>query len=481
MSKLILIDGNAIMHRAFHALPKTLTTRNGEPINAVYGFVSMLFKIISDLEPTYLAVCFDRKEPTFRKIEFADYQAHRPETDEGLLEQFPKAKKIVEAFGIPIYEKAGFEADDLLGSIAEQATGHRSLVSRKKSNKTRDQSLVTIDQVIIVTGDKDIFQLINDKVKVFCPVKGLSQAQLMGDKEVVEKLGITPNQIIDYKALVGDPSDNYKGVPGIGPKTAEILLKNYESFANVYKNIEKIGGNVAKRLKEGEKSGKQSYKLARIVTDVPMDFDIEDSNKWSVGSSKALRLFDEFGFRSLKKRMLTISGKKINENPSIEEIKKVVLKLANLFGKRQYAIRGTMSLVLQEIEMGVDDIDIICDKKTALDCNQLLKEYLLEEVALKESEKFKSYFGKFVVNGVLVEIMGEWQIRKSGKWKVESGKWGKKYDASLEQITHVFVGKEKINVTTIETELEMFSQMGRWNAFHKIKKQVEEKNQLKLL
>jgi DNA polymerase-1 len=485
MSKLVLIDGNAIMHRAFHALPKTLTTRNGEPINAVYGFVSMLFKIITDLEPTHIAVCFDRKEPTFRKKEFADYQAHRPETDKGLLEQFPKAKKIVSAFGIPIYEKAGYEADDVIGTIAQRATSHTG--KRRKSKKSTQENAGKVSGVVIVTGDKDIFQLINDKVKVYCPVKGLSQAQLMGEMEVVEKLGISPSQIIDYKALVGDPSDNYKGVPGVGPKTAESLLKNYGNFSNVYKNIEKIGGNVAKKLKEGEKSGKQSYMLAQIVTDVPVDFDIEDTSKWSMGNSKTLRLFDEFGFRSLKKRMLAISGRKINENPSIEEIKRVVLKLAKLFRKKQYAIRGTTSLVLQEVEMNVDDIDIICDKKTAFACNQLLKKYQFEEVEFKESDKFKSYFGKFVIDGVLVEIMGEWQIKIAKSSNLPAGKagfkvqsWGKKYDANPEQIMQTKIGKEKVNLTTIETELDMFSQMGRWTAYHKIKKQMEEKNQGRL-
>lgn len=199
MSKLVIIDGNAILHRAYHALPSTLTTRRGEPINAVYGFVSMLLRIIQDLKPTHIVVAFDRKEPTFRHEEFKDYQSHRPEMDKELSTQFEKARDVNKAIGIPIFDKAGFEADDVIGTIAKQAK---------------------VDEVIIVTGDRDILQLVTKKTKVYLPVRGLKDARMMGEKEVKEMLGVKPSQVDDYKALVGDPSDNYKGVPGIGPKNS---------------------------------------------------------------------------------------------------------------------------------------------------------------------------------------------------------------------------------------------------------------------
>lgn len=281
MGKLVLVDGNAIMHRAFHALPHTLTTRNGELTNAVYGFTSMLFKIIEDLEPTHIAVCFDRKEPTFRKIEYEDYQSHRPETDKELVQQFSKAKEIVEAFKIPFYEKAGYEADDIMGTI---------------SKKTR------VDRVVIVTGDKDILQLVDKRIKVYMPIKGLTHAELMDKKKVKEKMKVGPEQIVDYKGLVGDPSDNYKGVPGIGPKTAEKLLREYGSFLSIYKNIKNIDEKVASKLREHRESADMSFKLAKIVTDVDIKYDIEDMGKWSLFSPEAEKVFEKFNFKTLKKR-----------------------------------------------------------------------------------------------------------------------------------------------------------------------------------
>ena len=254
MSKLVLIDGNAIIHRAYHAMPATLTDKEGNPTNAVYGFTSMLLRIIEDLKPTHLIVCFDRKEPTFRKEMFDDYQSHRPEADKELISQFGTVRKVVSSFGIPIFDKAGYEADDLIGTIAKEAE--------------KD-----LDGVVIVTGDKDILQLVTDKTKVYLPIKGLSVAKLMDKDEVMAKLGVWPEQIVDYKALVGDPSDNYPGVRGIGPKTAESLLDEYENFDKIYKNIDDIPVNTKKKLIDGKKMGEMSYKLAKIDTDVPVKYE----------------------------------------------------------------------------------------------------------------------------------------------------------------------------------------------------------------
>ncbi len=283
MSKLVIIDGHAILHRAYHALPP-LTTKKGEPINAVYGFVSMLLRIIQDLKPTHLMVAFDRKEPTFRKKEFAAYQAHRPETDKDLGVQFAKAREVISAFGIPLYDKAGYEADDVIGTIVK---------------KTEEK----INKLVIVTGDRDLLQLVTKKTKVYLPIRGLSEAVLMGEAEVIEKLGVKPNQVDEYKALVGDPSDNYKGVPGIGPVTAVKLLSQYSDLDDIYKNISKIDERVAKKLKDGKKSAKMSQKLAVIVTNVPLKIDLEGSAKWRVNDKKVFDLFAEYGFKTLTKRV----------------------------------------------------------------------------------------------------------------------------------------------------------------------------------
>jgi DNA polymerase-1 len=294
MSKLVLIDGNAILHRAYHAMPP-LTTKRGEPIGAVHGFVSMLLRIIQDLKPTHIAVCFDRKEPTFRHEEFKEYQAHRPEMDKDLELQFDKAKDVISAFGIPIYDKARFEADDVIGTLAKQAE--------------KD-----IEEVVIVTGDKDILQLVSGKTKVYFPVRGLSEAKLMGEKEVVEKMGVEPSQIDDYKALAGDPSDNYPGVPGIGPKTATKLLAEYKTVKDIYKNLKSIPSQTAKKLKEGEESAKVSQRLAEIVTSVPIKLDLKDADDWGVDRKEVLDLFAKFGFKTLTKRVKNVGKKIVKES-----------------------------------------------------------------------------------------------------------------------------------------------------------------------
>ncbi|KKQ53091.1 MAG: polymerase protein [Microgenomates group bacterium GW2011_GWC1_38_12] len=301
MSKLVLIDGNAILHRAYHALPP-LTTRRGEPINAVYGLVSMLLRVIQDLKPTHIAVCFDRKEPTFRHETYKEYQAQRPVIDKELSGQFEKAKETISAMNIPIFEKAGFEADDLLGSIAEQA----------QRTKNKEQS--RIDQVVIVTGDRDILQLVNEKVKVFLPVRGLSEGRLFGVEEVKEKMGVLPSQIPDYKALVGDQSDNYPGISGIGPKTAEKLLDKYKSFPEIYKHLDEINISTKTKLVEKKDDGEMSYRLAKIVTDVELENDIEQTNRWQIDSQQVLDLFYEFGFKTLAKRVKEVGKSIVSEN-----------------------------------------------------------------------------------------------------------------------------------------------------------------------
>ncbi|OGM08063.1 hypothetical protein A2W13_02800 [Candidatus Woesebacteria bacterium RBG_16_36_11] len=294
MRKLVLIDGNAILHRAFHALPP-LTAKSGEPINAVYGLVSMLLRVIQDLNPTHIAVCFDTPEPTFRNKIFKDYQAQRPQTMDELISQFAKARRVIKAFNIPYFEKPGFEADDLIGTI---------------SSKVKED-------VVIVTGDKDILQLVTKRVKVYMPVSGMSQGKLMGEEEVLEKMGVKASLIDDYKALVGDPSDNYPGVPGIGPKTAIKLLNEFGTLDEIYNNINKIPKTTAQKLKDGIKFSKISKKLATIKKDIPMNIKIDDFGKWSVDNKKVLVLFEEFGFKTLTRRIKEV-GAKISEEKQIK-------------------------------------------------------------------------------------------------------------------------------------------------------------------
>jgi len=295
MSKLVIVDGNAILHRAFHALPP-LTTKDGEPINAVYGLVSMLLRVITDIKPTHITVTFDEKEKTFRQIELPTYQAQRPQMMDELSSQFSKAREFLKAANIPVYSKPGFEADDVIGTIA----------TKPQTN--------TINDVVIVTGDRDQLQLVNDKknIKLYMPVAGLINAKLFGEAETVERMGVPPTQIADLKALTGDASDNYFGVPGIGPKNAITLLTKYKNYKEIYKHLDEIPNKVREKLEKGKKSGDQSYMLATIVRDVPIKIDFDAMEKWSIAGPKVLKLFEEFGFKTLTKRIQDVS-KKIEE------------------------------------------------------------------------------------------------------------------------------------------------------------------------
>ena len=276
MNRLVLIDGNAILHRAYHALPP-LTAPDGSVVNAVYGFGTMLLRLITDLKPTHVAVAFDRPKPTFRKALFAGYQAKRPKMDTELVDQIPKVHALVSSFGIPIFEQDGFEADDVIGTIAKHAG--------------KDG----IDQVIIVTGDRDILQLVEDeKIYAYMPTKGLSEAKLYGEKEVKERMGVAPSKIPDFKALAGDPSDNYPGVAGIGPKTAVSLLTKYKTLAGILKTKE-----LTSQEKETARLG---YDLATIRTTVPLEGALVPLG--SLNRPEAVSVLTQLGFRTLLKRII---------------------------------------------------------------------------------------------------------------------------------------------------------------------------------
>ncbi|MDD5489572.1 MAG: DNA polymerase I [Candidatus Moranbacteria bacterium] len=283
--KLILIDSNAIIHRAYHALPP-LTTKKGEIVNAVYGFTSVLLNVLNRFKPDYIAATFDLKEPTFRHKEFKDYKATRVKAPDDLYEQIPLVKKIVEAFNIPIVEKEGYEADDLIATFAR-----------------RTEKLHPDVEVIIVTGDLDTLQLVDDKVKVFALRKGMSDSVLYGEKEIFERYGLKPDQMIDYKGLRGDPSDNLPGVKGVGEKTATELLKKFKTIEGVYKNLPKIKEGIRKKLEKDKLQAFFSKRLARLVENVPVDFDIEKCLTEDFSRVKIINLMRELEFFSLLRRL----------------------------------------------------------------------------------------------------------------------------------------------------------------------------------
>lgn len=253
METLLLIDGNALMHRAYFALPD-FKTKSGTPTNAIYGFFTMLDRAIQDFRPDYLTVCFDTPKPTFRKKIFKEYQIQRPKMTQELGIQFPLVKQLLEKGGIFHEEKEGYEADDVIGSITKTV---------KNPNL----------KVLILTGDKDIMQLIDGNVYVITPQIGFSKTKIYDHHGVLEKFGVEPEQIPDLKALAGDPSDNYPGAKGIGPKTASKLIQEFHSIENLFRNLESIKDEKLKKiLKKNKKNILLCKKLAQLVTNVKITF-----------------------------------------------------------------------------------------------------------------------------------------------------------------------------------------------------------------
>ena len=306
--RLVLIDGFAILHRAYHALPP-LTNRSGELLNAVYGFCTMLFKVINDLSPSFLVVALDLPGSTFRHEEFIGYQAKRPRMDIELSGQVRWVKEILEAMGIPIFELEGYEADDIIGTL---------------SSKAWEKKI----QSVIVTGDKDLFQLVKKGIKIFAPVRGLSQGEILDSRKVQERMGVEPSQIVDYKALVGDSSDNYPGVSGIGPKTAVALLEKFGNLNKIYQNLNKVekdfGETMTKKLVDGQESAWLSYKLAKIITDLPIKLKLETAKfEFSQEEKKAtIEKLKELGLKSLAARL---EGKNKKQPEKDEKNKQLIL------------------------------------------------------------------------------------------------------------------------------------------------------------
>lgn len=287
---LLLIDGHSILHRAYHAFPKTLTTSKGELTNAVYGFTRILLSVLKKFKPEYVAVSFDTAKPTFRHQEFAPYKEQRPEMEEDLSSQIGRVHEVVEALGIPIFEVDGYEADDVIGSLASQ-------VNHTNSRELGNES--TRINTLIITDDQDMLQLVSDSAKVYMPKKD----KIWGRCEVEEEFGMEPEKIDDYKALRGDPSDNIPGVRGIGPKTAKELLHRFGSMEEIYRNLDKVDPKTQKLLAEAAEEAVLSKKLATIVTDVPIRLELEKCQTQEFDREKVEKIFSELEFKSLSKML----------------------------------------------------------------------------------------------------------------------------------------------------------------------------------
>ncbi len=299
--KLLIIDGNALIHRSFHALPPTMITKKGEMVNAVYGFASVLLKAIREFGPDYVALTLDRAEPTFRHKEYKEYKAQREKAPQDLYDQIGRVRELAAAFSIPVFDKAGFEADDLIGTIAAKVG--------KKAEK------------IIVTGDLDTLQLIDEHTKVYTMSRGLSDSVLYDAKTVKSRYGLEPEQMIDFKALRGDPSDNIPGVRGIGEKTATELLRNFKTLDGVYKNLasKKIKPRISGLLKEYEKDAHMSRALATIKQDVNIGFELADARFGDFDQARVVGLLSELEFKSLLPRVHNLINTRPEETKAERE------------------------------------------------------------------------------------------------------------------------------------------------------------------
>ena len=286
--KLIIIDSNSIIHRAYHALPP-LTTKKEELVNAVYGFLLVFFKAIREFQPDFIAATFDFPAPTFRHKKYKEYKAKRPPAPEELYQQIPKVKEVLEAFNVPIFEKEGFEADDIIGTIAHLAP---------------KRQIIPEVETIILSGDLDVLQLINPKTKIYSLRKGVKDIILYDEDLVKEKYGgLMPEQLLDFKALKGDPSDNIPGVTGIGEKTAVELIKEFGSLENLYQNLEKLKPKLKESLLLQKEQAFFSKELAEIKTNVPIDFNLKKCQWGKYNQKKIIGILKNYEFQTLIKRL----------------------------------------------------------------------------------------------------------------------------------------------------------------------------------
>ncbi len=284
MSKLLIVDGHAVIHRAYHSIPPLDV--NGQPVNALYGFYSMLLSAISQINPKYLIVCLDSPGPTFRQSEFVGYRAKRKAPDRELISQLPLLAETLNQSKVHTFSMGGYEADDLIGTVAKK-------LAKKKF----------IDEIIIITGDKDLMQLVTKKIHLLMPLRGLSETKLFQPDDVYEKLNVKPKQVIDLKALMGDMSDNYPGVAGVGPKAATDLLSQYQDLDNIYAHLDEIKPSLKEKLTREKDNAYLSQKLATIIDNIPLDISLAQA-KWRPETIYGLKsMFKSYNFKSLISRL----------------------------------------------------------------------------------------------------------------------------------------------------------------------------------
>ncbi len=368
--RLYIIDCSSYIYRAFYAIPH-LTNSKGLPTNAIYGFVRMLLKIIRDEKPDYLAIAFDSKGETFRHKEYAEYKAHRPEMPDELVPQIPYIQKLVEAFNIPILQNEGYEADDLIGSAVREA------------------SSMGFD-VTIVSGDKDMLQLITPGIRMLDTLKN----KTYGEKEVIEKFGVSPDKVVEIIGLMGDASDNIPGVPGIGEKTAIALIKEFGSIENLLNNLEKVSKpSIREKLKEHTEQALLSRRLGIINKNVELTIPIEDLILKDVNDDELTNLLNELEFFTLLKEISSNKDKSKREYRIITEEGDFNKLLEDITSSHAIAfdIAATNKEPMRADIVGIS-IALKSYKAFYISVGQMDKKYVIERLKpILENENIKKY------------------------------------------------------------------------------------------
>lgn len=404
MEKLIILDGNSLINRAFYALP-LLSNKKGTHTNAVYGFSNMLLKMKEDINPDYIVATFDKKAPTFRHLEYKDYKAGRKKMPAELAEQLPIVKELLKLLSVTIYELEGFEADDIIGTLA---------------NFAADNGI----EVYIITGDKDALQLARKNIKVCITKKGVSEKEVYDEQRMIDDFGVTPTQFIDVKGLMGDKSDNIPGVPGIGEKTAFKLINDYGSVEEVLKNIDNISGKKLKEnLTEYSEQAIFSKKLATIMTNVPIDFDLEEIKSQDNCDLNALRDF----YRELE---IKITDERINLFGSADDIvKEEIITLAEY--EEINSLEG-----LKELKSNLDK-DIFINFETSNESKYStieLEKIYLNNKGLNYRIEFKELVKDSEALSIIKDIMEDENIAKNCYKTKDAIKTLKKHNIEIKAI-----------------------------------------------
>lgn len=342
---LLAVDANSLLHRAYHAYPLTLTTTDGQPVNAVYGFTSMFLDALLQYKPEYVFCAFDTKKPTFRHVSYTGYKANRPETDSELVGQIPYVYEVLQSLNIPIFDIEGYEADDILGTVCAKVVTER---------------FWPIAQTYVLTGDRDLFQLVNEKVQIIMPKGSFRNLEQFTEEKVIASMGVAPQYVPDLKGLMGDSSDNIPGVRGIGPKTAVELLTNYHTVQEIYQHLEDIqikNKRTAQLLIDGHESAIMSKELATIALDAPVTFSPEAAETRTFSPQVASQVFSKLQFKSLFPRLnrfVTLTGNAFAQsNPGQltmqSQNKEEVVQKAKELGDVKKATYSTLSVQGKDI------------------------------------------------------------------------------------------------------------------------------------